>query len=115
MSIGVTVVVGVMLASPAPALEVLLRHSPHPVERVEQGYDCSDGRSFVVSYLRSGPVALAILATPRNETLVLANVVSASGSRYVASRYEWWVKGDEATLTVGAGASEASSIECHAV
>lgn len=66
------------------------------VESVAAGYDCGD-RSVAATYINAGQVSLAVLDID-GETVVAANVISASGVRYAAGRYVWWTKGEEADL-----------------
>lgn len=61
-------------------------------------YQCDDGRDLPLRYVNAGGNALAIIPL-EGEDLIFVNVVAASGARYVAGMWEWWSKGDEATLT----------------
>lgn len=61
-------------------------------------YACDDGRRPTVTYVTFGSDALALIDGADGPT-VFVNVVSGSGARYVAGRSEWWVKGDQATLS----------------
>lgn len=63
-------------------------------------YVCAeDGTSpLTVQYINAGENSLAMIPvgdSPR----IFVNVISGSGARYVAGEFEWWVKGDGATLT----------------
>lgn len=62
-------------------------------------FTCSDqpDTAFQVQYINSGANSLAILPV-NGEERIFVNVVSASGARYVAGQFEWWTKGDTATL-----------------
>jgi len=66
------------------------------VSTVEAAYECA-GKRLPVTYINAGSVSLAVL-TIDGETVVAANVISASGARYAGSRYVWWTKGDDADL-----------------
>ena len=61
-------------------------------------YEC-DGvaEPFAVQYINAAPNFLAIVPAGGSQ-LVFANVVAASGARYVAGQYEWWTKGSDATF-----------------
>ena len=68
-------------------------------------YDCG-GTALAVTYVNAEPNLLAIVPVEGRSTL-FASVISGSGARYAGGRYEWWSKGDEATLrdlTAGDGA-----------
>ena len=60
-------------------------------------YQCDDGRDLAVSYVEAGANSLAIIPL-EGEEVVFVNVVAASGARYVSGMWEWWAKGEEATL-----------------
>lgn len=89
-----------LLASPALAQVAVTL----PLEKggnVESvGYSCgTDGSAeFTVQYVNAGSNSLAIVPIDDAER-IFVNVIAASGARYVAGEYEWWVKGDDATLT----------------
>lgn len=63
-------------------------------------YSCgTDGSTeFTVQYVNAGPNSLAIIPVGDADR-IFVNVIAASGARYVAGEYEWWVKGDDATLS----------------
>ncbi len=61
-------------------------------------YSCNGGEPFQVRYLNAGPNSLALIPIDGEER-IFVNVISGSGARYVAAQYEWWSKGDSATLT----------------
>lgn len=50
-----------------------------------------------VTYVSADITSLAILPLD-GKILVFTNVVAADGSKYVADRYVWWSKGDQATF-----------------
>ncbi|MBL8585033.1 MAG: MliC family protein [Rhizobiaceae bacterium] len=59
-------------------------------------YDC-DGRTIGATYINTAANALAVLDLGE-ETVVMANVLAASGAKYAGQKYVWWTKGDEADL-----------------
>ena len=61
-------------------------------------YQCDDGRDLAVRYVDAGANSLAIIPL-EGEEMVFVSVVAASGARYVSGMWEWWGKGEEATLT----------------
>lgn len=61
-------------------------------------YRCDQGDAFTVQYINSAQNALAVIPIDGAER-IFVNVVSGSGARYVSGEYEWWSKGEEATLT----------------
>ncbi len=60
-------------------------------------YGCGDGVSLPVSYINADPNFLAIVPVD-GKSIVFASVISGSGARYAAGKYEWWSKGDDASL-----------------
>ncbi|EKE45365.1 hypothetical protein OCGS_0455 [Oceaniovalibus guishaninsula JLT2003] len=61
-------------------------------------YSCAGGDPFTVQYVNTDANTLALIPID-GAGRVFVNVVSGSGSRYVSGSHEWWVKGDDATLT----------------
>lgn len=60
-------------------------------------YDCGSDGTTQVLYVTSEDDTLALVPVDDDEK-VFVNVVAASGARYVAGQYEWWSKGQDATL-----------------
>ncbi len=60
-------------------------------------YDCGTEETVEVRYIASDDDILALVPVG-GDARVFVNVVAASGSRYVAGQYEWWSKGQDATL-----------------
>src|SRR5665213_428498 len=60
-------------------------------------YDCEHHDPMTVQYLNAAPNFLALVPV-KEGTLTFVNVISGSGAKYVASKYEWWTKGNDATL-----------------
>ncbi len=76
-------------------------------------YKCAD-ESLSVSYVNAEPNFLAILPVDGKST-VFASVMAASGARYASGQYEWWSKGDDATLRdLSAGEDAKPVLECSA-
>lgn len=76
-------------------------------------YHCEGSEdAFSVSYINANPNFLALVPIA-GETLIFANVVSASGARYVAGQYEWWSRGNEATLSDEFAPEGAEPVLCH--
>lgn len=64
-------------------------------------YDCEHHDPITVQYLNSAPNFLALVPVEVDgdlKTLLFVNVISGSGAKYVSGRYEWWSKGNDATL-----------------
>lgn len=61
-------------------------------------YFCGDGTERTVKYLSGRSNQFALLSI-NEESLVFVHVISGSGSRYISGPYEWWIKGNEGTLT----------------
>jgi membrane-bound inhibitor of C-type lysozyme len=68
-----------------------------PVERFTVPYSCEGLEPFSVEYINAGANALALVPV-EGETLVFANVLSASGARYAAGPFVWWTRGRSADL-----------------
>ena len=60
-------------------------------------YDCGTEEALQVQYIVSEGDILALVPVD-GDARVFVNVVAGSGSRYVAGQYEWWSKGQDATL-----------------
>jgi membrane-bound inhibitor of C-type lysozyme len=74
-------------------------------------YKCSDGGDYAVRYVNSGSNSLALIKL-KDEELIFVGVISASGARYQSGAYEWWSKGDEATLSNAM--DEGAKLSCKA-
>ncbi len=69
-----------------------------PGEWRHVSYSCEgQEKRLPVDYLNAAPNFLALVPI-EGGTLVFANILSASGARYVASKYQWWTKGAQAHL-----------------
>ena len=86
-----------VLAAPAQAAPALSLPLGEDAEVVPARYICDDGGTIAVQYVNAGPNRLALLRLDGEERLFV-NVISASGARYVAGEYEWWIKGGQASL-----------------
>ena len=60
-------------------------------------YRCDGERKMSVRYYNSDDNHLALLRL-EGKSLLFVTVMSGSGARYVSRQYEWWTKGNEATL-----------------
>ena len=65
---------------------------------VSTRYSCDGGEAFPVQYINTDTNNLALLPVD-GEDRVFVNVISGSGARYVSGQYEWWSKGETATLS----------------
>ncbi|RYH03601.1 hypothetical protein EU805_05025 [Salipiger sp. IMCC34102] len=75
-------------------------------------YACGEDERIAVEYVNFDTNMLALMpvdGVPR----VFVNVLSGSGARYVSGPYEWWSKGDGATLTDLT--KDEAAVECTAV
>ncbi|HOL49724.1 MAG TPA: MliC family protein [bacterium] len=61
-------------------------------------YVREDGKKMHVTFVKNP--AQAILNLGKGNVLHLKQVVSGSGSRYSDGKTEFWIKGDQATLTI---------------
>lgn len=60
-------------------------------------YTCDKGGPMQVRYINSSNNNLAIVPVDGVER-IFVNVMSGSGARYVSGQFEWWTKGNSATL-----------------
>ena len=79
-------------------------------------YDCEHHDPIIVKYLNAVPNFLAIIpieADGATKPMLFVNVISGSGAKYVAGKYEWWSKGNDATLhDVTEGLDAAPVVTC---
>lgn len=78
-------------------------------------YQCDGGRRLAVRYLNSADNKLALMRI-EDKPVLFVNVMSGSGARYVAGRYEWWTRGEEGNLRDLMAAQDAPPVfaNCHA-
>lgn len=81
----------------ANAAITLTLDSATDIERKLVSYQCDDGGTLAVQYINAAPNFIAIVPVD-NEAHLFATALSASGARYISGPFEWWTKGDEATL-----------------
>ncbi|WDR05298.1 MliC family protein [Devosia rhodophyticola] len=60
-------------------------------------YACDKGEPFEVTYVNAAPNYLALLPIDGKQ-LLMREVISASGAKYVADVWVWWTKGSDAQL-----------------
>jgi membrane-bound inhibitor of C-type lysozyme len=83
------------------------------VQIVTAVYGCGEGTEpLTVKYINAAPNFFAIVPI-EGEDVVLVNVISASGAKYVAGVWEWWNKGADASLhNVTEGLDAAPVLTC---
>lgn len=74
-------------------------------------YQCDNGVVVTADYVNNESHSIVILGMSEKKIL-LADVVAASGSRYVGGELEWWAKGENATLS---GVTDGKAAECKAL
>jgi len=75
-------------------------------------YACENHDPVTVQYVNAAPNFLALLPID-GKPVVLVNVITASGAKYVSGSYEWWNKGNTATLhDVTEGLDAAPVLSC---
>ncbi|OLF53407.1 MliC family protein [Pseudomonas chlororaphis] len=81
-------------------------------EKESVSYTC--GKQLIkADYINSESTSLVVL-TINKVTTIAANVVSASGSKYMGDGITWWAKGDNATLyQFPEGSDVEEQISCH--
>lgn len=68
------------------------------VQIVTAIYGCGEGSEpLTVKYVNAAPNFFAIVPIDGKD-LVMTNVVTASGAKYVSGVWEWWNKGADASL-----------------
>ncbi|WDR03865.1 MliC family protein [Devosia algicola] len=105
MHLNALVAAAILLAMTAPAtlaleakitLELDIDGTGTAEQRVVQ-YACDKGEPFKVTYINAAPNYLAMMPVNGDQVL-MREVLSASGAKYVADVWVWWTKGDEAQL-----------------
>ena len=83
------------------------------VQIVTAVYGCGEQMEpLPVKYINAQPNFLAIVPI-EGEDVVMVNVISASGAKYVSGVWEWWNKGNEGTLhNVTEGLDAAPVLSC---
>jgi membrane-bound inhibitor of C-type lysozyme len=76
-------------------------------------YGCGDGTDpLTVKYINAQPNFFAIIPIDGHD-VVMTNVVTASGAKYVSGVWEWWNKGADASLhNVTEGLDAAPVLSC---
>jgi membrane-bound inhibitor of C-type lysozyme len=77
--------------------QVVLQFSGN-FERKVVEYHCETIEPITVDFINAEPNFIAILPLG-GKKYMLSSVVAASGVKYVGGPFEFWVKGNEATLT----------------
>ncbi|MCR4266377.1 MliC family protein [Nitratireductor sp. ZSWI3] len=104
--------VAVFAAVPAANAETVAIDLPGTLERTEVAYRCADSE-IAATYYNAGSNALAVLRFGE-QTLVMANVLAASGAKYAGGQYVWWTKGDTADLYDMMKGEDADPVSCAA-
>jgi membrane-bound inhibitor of C-type lysozyme len=82
------------------------------VVRETLNYQCDADQRISVEYINVGANSLAVVRIGE-ETVIASNVMAASGAKYAGGRYEWWTKGDEATLYDLTKGENAPGVNCR--
>ncbi len=101
----------------APALAVaepLTIDLPGVAARETVTYSCNGDRTVSAEYVNIGSNSLVVLAVG-DQTLLMVNVLAASGARYAGQQYIWWTKGDTADFyDLTKGEDAAPEFSCKA-
>lgn len=83
------------------------------VQIVTAVYGCGEGTEpLTVKYINAEPNFFAIVPI-EGEDVVMVNVISASGAKYVSGVWEWWNKGSDGSLhNVTEGLDAAPVLSC---
>lgn len=95
----------------AATLEIALPDAD-AVETTSVAYECPQGE-ITATYYDAGDNHLAAVIID-GRTVVMANVISASGAKYAGGPYIWWTKGDEASFEDLMKGEDAAPIICTA-
>ncbi|MGJ8516658.1 MliC family protein [Carnimonas bestiolae] len=89
------------------------------IEKTTTQYQCTNDKTgeaageVSVEYTHNDDTAVALVKLPSQDNKVLMNnVISGSGERYTGGIYEWWSKGDDATLRNGM--DDSATLNCAA-
>lgn len=94
-------------------VDLTLKVPAGPIDRMAVRYDCA-GKAVDADYVNAGAVSLVTL-TMGQEVVVAANVLSASGAKYMGGQYTWWTKGDSATLYDAMAGEDDKGVACKRV
>lgn len=84
---------------------------PGTVETQSVRYDCGQDKHLTATYHNAADNALAVLNF-EGRTLVMANVLAASGARYAGGTHVWWTKGDSGDLYDLTKGEDAPPLSC---
>lgn len=90
-----TVLAVALLGVAAAHADPLTIDLPGAAERQTVAYGCDGDRKVIAEYVNAGANSLAIVKLG-DETVLMVNVLSASGARYAGQQYVWWTKGNSA-------------------
>lgn len=112
-----TVTIAALLGAASPALAAVDLNVginlTGDVQIVTAIYGCGEGTEpLTVKYINAQPNFFAIVPI-EGEDVVMVNVVSASGAKYVSGMWEWWNKGSDGSLhNVTEGLDAAPVLTC---
>ena len=87
------IAMGAFLGSAVAHADPLTIDLPGAAERQTVAYTCDGGQKVAAEYVNAGTNSLAIVKLG-DQTVLMVNVLSASGARYAGQQYIWWTKGD---------------------
>lgn len=111
------IALAVALAGTTPALAAVDLnvgiHLSGDAQIVTAVYGCGEGTDLLtVRYVNAQPNFFAIVPID-GEDVVMVNVISASGAKYVSGVWEWWSKGTDGSLhNVTEGLDAAPVLTC---
>ncbi|MGD9740776.1 MAG: MliC family protein [Bauldia sp.] len=82
-------------ASAQPAGQGIFIPTDEAPTNITAHYTCPFG-AVTVDYMTAGAFSVALVHLP-DETVLMAQVISADGGRYAGGPYIWWDHGNEAT------------------
>ena len=110
-----TMLAAALLGVAAAHADPLMIDLPGAAERQTVAYSCDGDRKVTAEYVNAGANSLAIVKLG-DDTVLMVNVLSASGARYAGQQYVWWTKGNSADfydLTKGEDAPAEFSCEAE--
>ncbi|MEN3931550.1 META domain-containing protein [Microvirga sp. W0021] len=80
------------------------------VNRTTATYTCGDV-PVDVTYINADPHALAVLSV-KNKTVIMSNVIAASGAKYAGGQYTWWTQKEGAEFYDLTSGDKAKPVNC---
>jgi membrane-bound inhibitor of C-type lysozyme len=82
---------------------ILALAAPAAAKKIKAAYRCDDGTKLTATFhnAKSGPGSVDLYFPKKDKRMTLPQGMSADGGRYVSGKTQFWIKGNQATLTRG--------------